>query len=285
MLLELAIGDAYGAGFEYADQDYIERFNDLSRYVKHPRHAIVPGYYTDDTQMSLAIAEAIISGEAWTPANLANRFVAVFKRDPREGYAGRFFDFLNHVWDGAQFLAEIIPDSDKSGAAMRALPIGVFGTIDEVVEKTRIQAAITHNTPDGVHAAVAAALMAHYFIYKLGEKRHLGEFLEQHVSGDWNMPWAGKVKAKGWMSVRAAITAIHRHDSLSEMLRACVNYTGDVDTVATLALGAASCSGEVENDLPEHLIASLENGSYGHDYLLKLDTQLMGLVGTTEGRD
>ena len=28
MLLELAIGDAYGAPFEYADRLFIERFND-----------------------------------------------------------------------------------------------------------------------------------------------------------------------------------------------------------------------------------------------------------------
>ncbi|MEH2047808.1 hypothetical protein [Nostoc sp.] len=35
MLLELAIADAYGAGFEYADKMIVN--NDLSRYVEHPR--------------------------------------------------------------------------------------------------------------------------------------------------------------------------------------------------------------------------------------------------------
>jgi ADP-ribosyl-[dinitrogen reductase] hydrolase len=38
MLLELAIGDAYGAGFEYVSPDFVERYNDLSSYVQHPRH-------------------------------------------------------------------------------------------------------------------------------------------------------------------------------------------------------------------------------------------------------
>ena len=277
MLIELAVGDAYGAGFEYVDRDYIKQHNDLSRYVKHPRHGIIPGYYTDDTQMSIAIVEAIISGEDWTPLNLANRFVDAFKRDPREGYAGRFYDFLQRMENGQEFLNDIIPTSDKSGAAMRAVPLGIFKTIDEVKKKTRIQAAITHKTLDGINAAIAAALTSHYFIYALGEKQHLGEFIEEHVDGDWNTEWRGKVKAKGWMSVRAAITAIHRYDSLSEMLLGCVNYTGDVDTVATIALGAASFSNEVENDLPEHLILSLENGDYGQEYLEKLDSQLMSI--------
>lgn len=62
MLVELAIGDAYGAGFEYAPAAILKH-NDLSRYIQHPKHNIRPGQYTDDTQMSLAIAEAIVSAD------------------------------------------------------------------------------------------------------------------------------------------------------------------------------------------------------------------------------
>ncbi len=278
MLLELAIGDAYGAGFEYVNRQLIGQFNTLERYVKHPRHSTRPGQYTDDTQMSLAIAEAIVSQEAWTPLNLAERFVNVFKRDPREGYASSFHAFLKQITDGKAFLAQIIPTSDKSGAAMRAVPIGVFPSIEDVKEKSRIQAAITHNTPDGINAAVAAALMSHYFIYGLGEKKHLGEFIEAHIEGEWADEWVGKVGSKGWMSVKAAITAVHQHDRLSNMLRACIEFAGDVDTVATIALGAASNSKEVEQDLPQQLIDWLENASFGRDYIIKLDAQLMALV-------
>ncbi len=206
MLLELAVGDAYGAGFEYASE-MVVRYNDLSRYVKHPRHNIQPGCYTDDTQMSIAIAEVIVSGEPWTPQVLADTFVEVFKRDPREGYAGRFYEFLKRVRDGQQFLAEIEPTSDKSGAAMRACPIGVFPTIEEVIDRCTVQAKLTHDTPDGIAAAHAAALMSHYFLYERGPKAQLGHFLEDRVPGyPWAESWKGKVKSKGWMSVRAAIT-------------------------------------------------------------------------------
>jgi ADP-ribosyl-[dinitrogen reductase] hydrolase len=277
MLLELAVGDAYGAGFEYANRQLIRQFNDLSRYVQHPRHGTRPGQYTDDTQMTLAIVEAILSGEDWTLLNLARRFVEVFKRDAREGYAGSFHAFLRRVRDGEQFLAEIIPTSDKSGAAMRAVPIGIFKTTAEVIEKATIQAAITHNTPDGINAGVASALMSHYFLYRLGAKNDLGAFIEAHVDGQWADTWHGQVGSKGWMSVKAAISAIQQHDSLSAILRACIDYSGDVDTVAAIALGAASCSQEIVQDLPQHLIDTLENGPYGRDYLLGLDQQLMAL--------
>lgn len=278
MLLELAIGDAYGAGFEYASQELVERYNDLSGYVQHPRYQLKPGCYTDDTQMSIAIAETIISQEPWTPEVLATRFVETFKRDQREGYASRFYQFLLRVQDGREFLEAINWTSDKSGAAMRAAPMGVFPTVEKVLEAATIQAAITHNTPDGVNAARAAALMSHYFIYKLGLKRELGTFLENHVVGEWSKPWQGVVKSKGWMSVRAAITAVMRNDSLSELLKDCIAFTGDVDTVAAIALAAASCSEEITQDLPEHLIAGLENNPYGKDYIIALDRKLMSLV-------
>ncbi|MBD1922804.1 ADP-ribosylglycohydrolase family protein [Microcoleus sp. FACHB-831] len=278
MLLELAIGDAYGAGFEYVSTQLINASNDLSGYVQHPRHKIKPGCYTDDTQMSLAIAETIVNQEPWTPEVLAKNFVTAFKRDPREGYASSFYYFLLKIRDGNDFLAKIIPTSDKSGAAMRAAPMGVFSTVEKVIEAARIQAAITHNTPDGINAAIAAALMSHYFIYQLGRKRDLGKFLESHVSGEWSKPWQGKVKSKGWMSVRAAITAIERNNSMSQLLKDCIKYTGDVDTVAAIALAAASCSDEIAQDLPLHLTKTLENGEYGRDYIIELDNKLMALV-------
>lgn len=274
MLLELAIGDAYGAGFEYANRQLIRQFNDLRHYHKHPRHSIGPGCYTDDTQMTLAIAESIVSGEDWTPQNLAERFVDVFKRDPREGYASRFYSFLKNVKNGAQFLAEIIPTSDKSGAAMRSIPIGIYPNLQTVIERTVIQAAITHNTPDGINAAVATALMSHYFLYDLGPKNELGRFIEMHVKGEWADSWQGQVGPKGWMSVKAAITAIHQTQSLSDLLRTCIDYSGDVDTVATIALGAASCSKEFVQDIPPVLMDDLENTTYGRDYLVRLDRSL-----------
>jgi ADP-ribosylglycohydrolase len=197
MLVELAIGDAYGAGFEYATADVVARHNDLSGYVRHPKHAIRPGCYTDDTQMSIAVAEAVVSGEPWTREALAERFVTAFKRDPREGCAGRFHAFLCEVRDPAEFLARIRPDSDKSGAAMRAAPIGVFRPAAEVIRRCSLQAAITHDTPDSIAAAVAAALMTHYFLFRLGPKADLGAFLAAHVPGPWRTPWQARSVPRG----------------------------------------------------------------------------------------
>lgn len=289
MLVEVVIGDAYGAGFEYADAVIVCQRNDLSGYFRRHR-AVTEGRYTDDTQMSVAIAELIVSDAAWTRENIADKFVEAFKRDPRKGYAGSFYNFLCEVEDGTEFLERIRPYSDKSGAAMRSTPIGLFPDARDVLKRSRLQATLTHDTPDGIHAAQAAALAAHYCAYGLGPKSDLTRFIEDYVPGPWSASWVGPVGPKGWMSVRAALTALTATDRLSDLLRACVEFTGDVDTVAAIALGAGSLSQEFDRDLPRVLVDHLEDGPYGRRYLEQLDQRLaarFGLprVATTEGAE
>lgn len=277
LLSTLAQADAYAFSFEYAPADFVWAYNILKGYVKHHKHPIQLGCYSDDTQMSLAVAEVICGNGPITSDRFADSFVRCFKRDPREGYARGFHQFLTSVNDGAELLTKIQPASDKSGGAMRALPCGILPDIKDVISVCAMQAAITHNTTDGIDAAIAAALTAHYFIYQLGAREDLPRFIQGLVPGNYHKPWFGPVGQKGWMSVRAAITAISLSTTLSDLLRNCVAFTGDVDTVAAIALGAASCCNQFPNDLPAFLDADLENGSYGRDYIAKLDVKLSGL--------
>lgn len=282
MLIELAIGDAYGAGFEYVDRAITSKYNNLN-YRQHPTHlGTKPGMYTDDTQMSLAIAELIIEKQEWTELNIANKFVEVFKRDRREGYAGGFYHFLRKITDGREFLEKINGTSDKSGAAMRAPVIGIYKDKKEVLEKTEIQAAITHGSRDGINAAKAAAMILHYFLWERGKKEDLAKYIKSNVKGDWLSRWTGKVRSKGWMSVRAAITAIQESTSMTDLLTRCIAYTGDVDTVAAIALGGVSLSHEFKNDLPNGLLFDLENGAFGREYIQGLDLKLQQIVKEQE---
>lgn len=276
MMVELAIGDAYGAGFEYAPPTFVARHNTVEGYVQHPTHLdIAPGNYTDDTQMTLAVAELLVEGAEWTPLALADRFVEVFHRDPRVGYAGRFHGFLQSVTSGSEFLKGIHPDSDKSGAAMRVAPVGLLPTVAEVRHHAALQARVTHDTPSGVASAEAAALAVHYCHHGLGRLQDVARWVSDQLGTDWARPWQGKVGSKGAMSVRAALTALASARTLTELLHTCVAYTGDVDTVATIALAAATRSAEVANDLPEVLFRDLENGRYGQEYLADLDRRLL----------
>ncbi len=135
MLLNMAIADAYGAGFEFQSYERIKKYNTAQGYVNHSDSRLPLGHYTDDTQMALALAELMLSGKDWTPENIAQAFVDTFHRDPRKGYARGFYNFLQKTKSGADFLKHIKPDSEKSGAAMRSAPLGLFSDIQEVIER------------------------------------------------------------------------------------------------------------------------------------------------------
>lgn len=276
MLVELAIGDAYGAQFEFADPELVEEHNHLE-YVAIKNDAVPLGNYTDDTQQTIAIAELLVEGVEWIPENIAERLVEVYHRDPRKGYSRRVKTALHASTTGGDFIKNIDPSSDRSGASMRACPLGIINDIPELIEKTTIQAAISHNTPLGIQAAVATALASHYCIYQVGKIDAIGEFILSHVSGDWNTPYNEFVGEKGWMSVRAALTAFKAHRNMADMLRACIALTGDVDTVATIALGIAASTPQIERNLPNCLYQNLEAGSYGLEYLQALDERLLRL--------
>lgn len=277
-LLAQALGDAYGAGFEFAPEH--RRLNDLTRFLQHPRLLIGGGRYTDDTQMSIAHAEVLLAGLDWTPETLASAYLRVFRRDPRAGYSSGLHAILQRAQSGGELLALITPTSEKNGAAMRAPVLGLLPDCRDVVDRAVRQAAVTHDTTPAKTAAAAAALATHYFHYGLGPKARLGAWLEvvsDDLLGDvpWSEPWSDGVSTFATDAVRAAVTAVQARRTLGDVLKACVDFGGDVDTVAAIAMPAASRSREIEDDIPDALIEQLENGLWGRRYLRALDDQLL----------
>jgi len=289
ILLPQAIGDSYAVAFEFVKMKLVRAANDMRGYKRHPSHKeMVPGSYSDDTQQSMAIAELMLAKppEEWTHLDVADALVNVFRRDPRAGYARSFYEVLLKLECGEDFLATIKPNSVKSGGAMRAPVVGLLPNTVEVVNTAMFQASLTHATVIGMESAVAAALMTHYFWYRMGLREDLPEFILQWLPlGQWDKPYKGMVQSYGWMPVRAAITAILANDSLTAVLKACVAFGGDTDTVAAIAMPAAAACEEIEADLPGVFYNRLENGDYGRDYILHLDARLLGAYPRPEEGD
>lgn len=302
MMFEIAVGDAYGACFEGADRGFVNRNNDL-HYETHPRKlrkrpedynpSLVPkGGYTDDTQMSIAVAEAMLEDGPWEEESLADRFVEAFRRDPRRGYTPYFLNVLMNSESGKVMMSKIDGKSFKSGGVMRAGPCGLYPDLGMAMEVAALQSMVTHDSWVGRNTAAGLAMMVHYFWYDLGPKDQLVEWMnDAHFGGlihreenfkvndgmvveAWYPEQQRRVRVHGWDVLEAAIFAIERTDNLADLLVECVSYTGDVDTVAAVACAAASCSKEIEQDLPASLTDKLENGEFGADFLRVLDQKL-----------
>lgn len=277
MLVELALGDAYGAGFEFAAPEVVTQFNDPSLgYRPHPKGTIRPGRYTDDTQMTLGLAEYML--DVKTPPSiikLARCFLWAFKRDPRHGYSEAFYGILKRVKNGGELLSVLNPRSDRSGGAMRATPCGLLPTVSEAIDAAMWQASLTHGTKDGMTAAGAVAALV--WACRNGcDPSYLPSFLNDVLPGyPWETPWQLPVPNQGIPVARAALTVLSCGGTMKEMLQQSVAFTGDVDTVAAVVMAAASVHPAAINDLPDELVSKLEGGQYGMPYLRDLDEKLM----------
>ncbi len=282
-LLACAIADAYGAGFEMTSAAYVKKHNRMEGYIPHPKFTQrAANAYTDDTQMAVGLAEHLLNERAFNQLELATTWVDTFHRDQRTGYSGNFYAFLCQTKTGAEFVEGIRPDSTKNGGAMRAFPVGFHRDPWKVRDLAMMQASLTHATWGGMMAAAAAALLFHHRYHRLGTKADVVPFLNKWVPGvDWGLavlapgdaPMAGSA-TDGGATVQRAVAVFLEGQSLADVIQMAVALGGDTDTVAAIAAPAAAVCQETRNALPAKIIADLENGAFGLDYLIDLDAKL-----------
>ncbi len=273
MLCEIAIGDAYGAGFEFSDRLKIVHFNTLAGYVKHEL-GIGAGHYTDDTQMSIAVSEVLLSGKAVSSDAFAQAFVDCYKRDPRKGYAKGLQELLDGCADGAALRQRIRPESRRNGAAMRSVPLGLIPEKSALAQAARAQAVVTHHTTEGVLSSHVVALMTHFLLYDRAALIDLPTLIERETGFVLATDWDSEVACDAIQTLHAVNTALQRNISMAALLRDCVNFGGDVDSVAAIAMGVASVSSEYIWDIPDVLTLGLEDQAYGRKFLTQLDAAL-----------
>lgn len=273
MIKEIAIADAYGAGFEFSSRLKIASGNTADRYFEHELSGM-SAKYTDDTQMSIAIAELILAEPVWTDRIIASKFVDCFKRDPRRGYSKGLYGLLSAANDGEELLQMLVNISDRNGAAMRSVPLGVIKDRNELICKAKMQASITHNTDIAIASSCSVALAAHFGIHEKGHIEELKRFLEKEGFSGWNYSWFEEVSVRAFDTVSAALSCLMVCDSLKDLLIKCVSLGGDTDSVSAIAVGIASCFDEYDKELPIALINSLDEPVFGIEFFDELDEKL-----------
>lgn len=179
-ILGLAIGDALGYPCEFRTREHIRAaFGDAGVTdfvaVKDPRWPEPPwilgkdhppGTYTDDTQMSLAVAEALIeAGDGDVDAlmrSMAARFVEWSRSDDNDRAPGNTcMTACRALGRGVPWREAGVKDSKGAGSAMRAVPIGLryAGDRERLLEVGRASSVLTHGHPAAIEGAAAVALL------------------------------------------------------------------------------------------------------------------------------
>lgn len=278
MLQQLAIADAYGAGFEFSAPEKAIAHNKLTHYLPHELYGFI-GRYTDDTQMSIAISEALLANESWSATLVANKLVECFKRDVRQGYSKGFFELLNKVNDGSELLSRIRADSHRNGAAVRSIPLGYLPSIRDVIHYAEVQAAVTHNTEVGIQSSISIALISYFALKMNGQPHEIPDFLSTLNLNVWKFDWNREASVDAYETLSAALTCLLTGKSLADILKKCIALGGDTDSVASISVGLAACFSQYPNDLPVILKNSLDEPTYGIPYLNNLEDALKNKYG------
>jgi len=188
--------------------------------------------FTDDAVLTVATAEALLDGQDY-----AGAYRWWGGRYPDRSYGSLFRQWLRS------------PDprpygSCGNGAAMRVSPLGwAFPTLDEVLREAERSAEVTHDHPEGIRGAQAAAGCV--FLARAGASREdLRAFVEGRIGYRLHRSLAEirpvyRFDETCQGSVPEAITAFLESEGYEDAVRKAVSLGGDADTQAAIAGGIA----------------------------------------------
>ena len=193
-------------------------------------------FYTDDTVMTVAVADALLS---WKREEGVDAFKDILVKKmhlygalyPRAGYGGRFRCWLKNE-EKAPY------GSYGNGSAMRVSPVAYYAkTLDEALLLAEASAAVTHNHPEGIKGACAVA--GAIFLAKGGAKKEeIRRFIENYYDISFSLDGIREGYAFYEIcqkSVPEALVAFLESESFEDAIRCAISIGGDSDTRAAIA--------------------------------------------------
>lgn len=283
MLLEMAVGDAYGAAFEFTKTPQIP--NDLSRFGAHPLGEMEVGAYTDDTMRAIANSKVILSADKndkYRPEAYAKAYLEEFRNDRRKGWSKRFHAMLEeHVDKNAMELIKKIARRNTNGCLMGVAPLGYLPQINDVLLATTMQVVSTHSG-SSVPYAQGISIAAHLLMRGVSSNEIITAVIEL-------VEWESNRQRDRFHAILkeeppipqmesstitlSALWAIDLFDKSSDILKWSCSRGGDCDSLGAVTMALASVSKDIEQDIPDILQDNVDTME-GRKSLLAIDTML-----------
>ena len=303
-IVGLAVGDAIGYPAEFRRRAQIlaeignEGIHDFIA-LKDPRFSRPfftgpdhpPGTFTDDTQMSIAVAESLLSADGADldeiMEEMSRRFVAwAGSSDNNRAPGGACMQGCENLFRGVPWREAGVPDSKGCGSAMRVAPIGLlYDDLDRVAEVARASTLLTHGHPAALDAAAAAALMVAIALQN-GTPQQMYEEIEKRCcdsSVDFAATWrkipamltlppeqvlTENVLGEGWVGEEAVASALYccwrSPDDYPTAVLTAINTDGDSDSIGAIT-GSVMGARLGIIAIPAKWREGVESSSYLHD--------------------
>lgn len=222
------LGDIIGSPYEF----------DRGLKTKKFPLFIEDSHFTDDTVMTIAVADALMGITAEDDDDtIRQELISALQfwgnKYPAAGYGVMFMHWL--ITENPQPY-----NSYGNGSAMRVSPVGwMFNDIKTTRRMARLSADVTHNHPEGIKGAesVAAAI----FLARTGHsKEEIKEYIIKEFGYDLSRtcreirPTYHHVESCQ-ETVPEAITAFLEGNSFIDVIRTAVSLGGDCDTLTAIA--------------------------------------------------
>ena len=238
-----AFGDVVGSPYEFDRGNKSKEFE-----MFNPRCR-----FTDDTVMTVAVAEALLDAAKEAPAEeISTKAEEAMHRwgrkYPNSGYGARFIQWLAIDNPGPY-------NSFGNGSAMRVSAAGwLYDTIERTREVAKATAVVSHNHPEGIKGAEAAASVI--FLSRTGkDKDYIKKYVEDEFEYDLSRT-CDEIRPDYYHvescqeTVPEAITAFLEGNSFEDVVRTAVSLGGDCDTLTDIAAAMA----EAYYGMPEEYV-------------------------------
>ena len=256
-MLGAIVGDVVGSPFEF------DRKRETAHSKKFP---LVPkeAYATDDTVMTLAVADAVMrtfpkrgesADDAKFRANVIKSMQSWGKKYPNAGYGVRFYDWLSNPKPYGSW---------GNGSAMRVSPVGwAFESLWEVEHFAEITAEVSHNHPEGIKGAQATA--GAIFLARTGHsKAEIKTYIITRYGYDLNRT-LDEIRPKYrhvescQETVPEAIIAFLEGKNFEDVVRCAVSLSGDSDTLTAIAASIAEGCYEIPDEISDMVMPKLDD--------------------------
>ena len=226
------IGDVVGSRFEF-DNTKSKSFKFFNEKCG----------FTDDTVMTLAVGESLVRSYRKDKFETLSAVTEETLRDigwyyPYCGYGGRFFQWMFHEDMGPY-------NSCGNGSAMRISAVGdIARDIEEAKDLSYNVTAITHNHPEGLKGAEAAAI-ASVMARQGKSKKEICKYIEDNYYDlsttvrEYRNTIDGHGKEICQVTMPQAFRCFMEGFSFDSVIRNCISIGGDSDTIAAIAGGIA----------------------------------------------
>ena len=226
-MIGAVVGDIAGSVYEF---DNIKTKN-FVLFADHNGHSCG---FTDDTVMTMAVALALVAAkDDWTklPGYVDTAMHELGTRYPDAGYGERFGMWI--FLDGHEPY-----NSFGNGAAMRVSPVAYAAKdISEVKYLSRLVTGITHNHPEGLKGAEAAAVCTWMALHGYSKQKILDCVSDQYYDISFSLDEIRPTYSFNETcqnTVPQAIVAFRESVGFEDAIKNAVSLGGDSDTLACI---------------------------------------------------